>query len=305
MLDPDHLATLAAIHRLGSFEAASSALHVTPSAVSQRLKALEDRLGTRLVRRGQPATATEAGLRVIRHHDDLCLLEAALARDLPGLDPVRPAFRIAVTADSLATFVLPALTALPDALFDLLIDDQDASLDWLKRGEVVAALTSHGAPLQGCEVTRLGLQRYRATCAPGFASRHFPQGFTFEAFARAPALVFNAKDRLQHDFVRRALGAGTPPALPEHRLASAQGFVEAARLGLGWGMNPESLVKEDIAQGRLCDLAPDMPLDVALYWQVTRLASGALSPLTRALAQSAARVLVGSGKAPRMGVPGA
>jgi LysR family transcriptional regulator (chromosome initiation inhibitor) len=258
--------------------------------VSQRIKALEEATGTLLIRRGQPCAATPAGLRLIRHHDEVALLERTLAGDLAGLAPGPATVRIAVNADSLATWVIPALAATTGFLFDLVIDDQDVSQDWLRRGEVVAAITSHPGPLQGCDTIPLGALRYRATASPAFAARWFPGGVTPAALARAPALTFSDADRLQ---TRWAAARGLArPALPTHRLASSQGFVEACRLGLAWGMNPEPLVARLLSDGELVELLPGTPLDVALHWQFTRLAAPALSPLTESLRQAARAALV-------------
>lgn len=290
MLDPAQLAALAAIHRRGAFDLAAAELGVTPSAVSQRLKALEERTGTLLIRRGQPCAATPAGLRLIRHHDEVTLLEEALRRDLPALSPGPLTLRIAVNADSLATWVLPALAAVPELLYDLVIDDQDVSQDWLRRGEVVAALTSHPQPPPGCDSLPLGALRYRATASPAFRARWLPDGPTAAALARAPALTFSEKDRLQARWIAQITGSRAP-AFPTHRLASSQGFVEACLLGLGWAMNPEALAAPHLATGALVELAPEAPLDVPLHWQFTRLAAPALTPVTRAIRAHAARAL--------------
>lgn len=290
MLDPAQLATVAAIHRHGSFERAADDLSITASAVSQRLKALEERLGTRLIRRGQPCAATEAGLRVIRHHDDIALLEQGLARDLPGLAPSQPILRIAVNADSLASWLLPALAEVEGVLFDVVIDDQDVSQDWLKRGEVLGAITSHPGPLQGCDTMPLGAQRYLATASPAFMARHMPEGPTAEALSNAPALRFNEKDRLQAHWASLQTG-GAVNRLPYHRLASSDGMVEAAILGLGWTMNAQALVAHHLAAGRLVELAPKQPLDVELNWQFARLAAPILAPLTRAIKAAAQQSL--------------
>ncbi|MFN3578383.1 MAG: LysR family transcriptional regulator ArgP [Tabrizicola sp.] len=290
MLDPAQLAALAAVHRRGSFEMAAAELHVTPSAVSQRIKALEERAGALLIRRGQPCRATEAGLRLIRHHDEIALLEQTLAEDLPGLSSGPSTLRIAVNADSLATWVLPALAATPGFLFDLVIDDQDVSQDWLRRGEVVAAITAHPGPLQGCDTLRLGALRYRATASPAYMARWFPEGVTIESLARAPALTFSDNDRLQNLWA--AARGLDRPVLPTHRMASSQAFVTACLLGLAWGMNPEPMVASHLAAGALIELVPGTALDVALYWQFTRLAAPALAPLTQAMRRAAAEMLV-------------
>jgi LysR family transcriptional regulator, chromosome initiation inhibitor len=290
MLDPAQLAALAAVHRRGSFDLAATDLHVTPSAISQRIKALEETTGTLLIRRGQPCRATDTGLRLIRHHDEIALLERQLASDLPGLSPGLATLRIAVNADSLATWVIPALAATEGFLFDLVIDDQDVSQDWLRRGEVVAAITSHAGPLQGCDTDPLGALRYRATASPAYVRTWFPDGVTPQGLSQAPTLTFSENDQLQ---TRWATARGlTRPVLPTHRIASSQAFVDACLQGLAWGMNPEPLVAAHLASGALTELIPDTPLDVALYWQFTRLSAKALAPLTAAIRASARQWLV-------------
>ncbi|MEZ5796181.1 MAG: LysR family transcriptional regulator ArgP [Paracoccaceae bacterium] len=293
MLDPAQLAALSAIHRRGAFDLAADDLNVTPSALSQRLKALEETVGTLLIRRARPCTATPAGLRLIRHHDELRLLEQELAADLPGLGRGPASLRIAVNADSLATWVIPALAACPDFLFDLVIDDQDVSQDWLKRGEVVAAITSHPGPLQGCESLPLGALRYRATAAPRYIDRWFGKGVGADSLALAPALTFSDQDQLQNRWVQRQTGGrGRRSGFPSHRIASSQGFVEACLYGLAWGLNPEPLVAAHLDSGALLELVPDSPLDVPLYWQFTRLAAPALAHLTAAVRAQAAQTLI-------------
>lgn len=286
MLDYPQLQALSAVHRRGSFDLAAASLGITPSAISQRIKALEDRIGALLIQRGQPCTATETGLRLIHHFDAVMLMEAAL----PLPDPAPAAVRIAVNADSLATWVIPALSACPGMLFDIVIDDQDVSQDWLRRGEVAGAITSHPGPLQGCDTVPLGRLRYHATASPNFVARWLADGVTPATLTRAPALTFSDKDRLQSDWLATHLGQGI--AYPTHRLASSQGFVDAALAGLGWGMNPAPLVAGYLAAGRLVELIPGTPLDIALHWQFARRTAPALEPLTRALRTAAKRVLL-------------
>ncbi len=293
MFDPAQMAALAAVHRRGSFDLAAADLHVTPSAISQRIKALEEHIGSLLIRRGQPSRATEAGLRLIRHHDEVTLLERTLATDLPHLARHPARLCIAVNADSLATWVIPALVAVDGFLFDLVIDDQDTSQDWLKRGAVVAAITAHPGPLQGCDTLPLGALRYRATASPAFMARWMADGATAQAVAVAPALEFSDKDRLQDQWVKSHISSTTRRSpLPSHRLASSTGFVDACLAGLGWGLNPEPLVAHHLAAGRLVELVQDAPLDTPLHWQFSRLTAPAIAPLTRAIQAAAATVLI-------------
>jgi LysR family transcriptional regulator (chromosome initiation inhibitor) len=285
MLDYPALAALAEVIRRGSFDAAAAALRVTPSAISQRIRSLEDRTGSVLIDRGPPVRPTAQGLRLAAHLDQVRLLESSLAE----LSPDKPVLRLAVNADSLATWAMPALAATP-GLLDLTIDDQDHALAWLRGGLVVAAITSHSRPVPGCDSLRLGAMRYRATASPDFVARHFPDGVTTARLTLAPSLCFNSKDALQSRWVQ--LLTGKRLVLPMHRIPVSHAFADAARLGLGWGMNPEMLVRGDLAQGRLVDLAPDLPLDVPLYWQFSRITGPVLAPLTDAIKKAARAALL-------------
>ncbi|MFN3525942.1 MAG: LysR family transcriptional regulator ArgP [Paracoccus sp. (in: a-proteobacteria)] len=293
MLDYAGARAIAMIVQTGSFEGAAWALNVTPSAISQRVRNLEERLGTVLIQRGQPCTATEAGAWLCRHMEHVAMLEDALRDHLPGLaDPAsaaRVTLEIATNADSLGTWFLPAVAAFAQAsgyLFNIAIDDEQHTADWLRRGRVLAAVTSIERPVQGCMVRPLGRLRYHATASPDYVRRHFAQGVTVQTLTHAPALRFNQKDNLQQAWVRQVFGQS--PALPSHVLASTQGFVDACRAGLGWGLNPACLVRDHLAHGELVELLPDTPLDVPLFWQVSRLAAERLTGLTQA-AQVAAR----------------
>ena len=291
LLDPNHLQALSAIVRYGSFDAAAAHLGVTPSAISQRIKALEDRMGTALVYRGQPCTPTDAGTRLARHADDVALMEAHVLHHLrPDQDTPTPRLRIAVNADSLATWFVAGLAETEGLLFDLVVDDQDTSTDWLLRGAVSAAVTGQGQAVSGCTSQPLGALRYIATASPAFMERWFPQGVTAAALARAPTMTFTAKDRLQHRWITQVTGERLAP--PAHQLPSTQAFVDAALVGLGWGMNPLPLVAGHLQRGTLRALLPDQPLDVPLYWQTSRLMAAALAPLSRAIRQQARQHLV-------------
>jgi len=288
MFDPAQLAALSAVLRTGSFDRAAQLLHVTQSAISQRVRQLEEQVGTSLVVRSQPCRATEAGERLFRHAEEVRLLEQGVRRDL-GLTSTGaeetggwPSLRIAVNADSLATWFLPAMAEVGGVLFDLVIDDQDHSADWLKRGEVRAAISGSAKPVQGCDCRPLGALRYLATASPAFILRWFgDEPVTAARLAQAPVITFNAKDRLQTRWAEQTLGV--PTTGPSHWLPSSHAFVDAAIAGLGWGMNPENLAAAALADGRLQELVAGKPLDVPLYWHVSRSVAGALRPLTDAV----------------------
>ncbi len=298
MLDYSALRVVLAVVQTGSFERAASTLNVTPSAVSQRVKQLEERLGVILIERGNPCTATEKGEWLCRHMENVGMLEGELFEHLPALvDPNEPRQRvtlqIATNADSLGTWFVEAMSNFAKSspyLLNIAVDDQDHTAEWLQRGRVIAAVTSLEKPVSGCRRFSLGALRYHATASPEFVARHFVQGVTPKAIANAPALTFNQKDQLQSNWVRRTLGYDLNH--PTHWLPSPQSFIEASLSGMGWGMNPIQLTREHILSGRLVELVPDTPLDIALYWQINRLAADRLSELTREVINVAKRHLV-------------
>lgn len=294
MLDYSALKAVALVVQTGSFEKAARILNVTPSAVSQRIKHLEERMGTVLIERGSPCVATDKGDWLCRHMEQVSILEQELLAGLPGLSsrenitPQRVTLHIATNADSLGTWFLKALShfsAASDYLFNIAVDDQDHTAEWLRKGRVVAAVTSLPKPVQGCRLAPLGVLQYRATASPEFIARHFPDGITRDAIARAPSLTFNQKDRLQDQWVRTFVGGNI--TCPTHWLPSTQAFVEASLSGMGWGMNPDQLVSQHLESGQLVELIPDTALEIPLFWQVNRLAADRLASLTQTVLATA------------------
>lgn len=289
------LAAFAAVVDEGSFEAAARRLCITSSAVSQRIKALEDRLGQVLLVRQPPCRPTPAGALLLRRVRPMQMLEAeALADFLPEKSPgakTRP-IAIAVNSDSLDTWVLAALAQLHHShgyLFDVRVDDQEHTLELLRDGSVLGAVTAQGTAMQGCAVQALGAMRYQAIASPAFVARHFATGVNAQTLAQAPMIVFNRKDALQWRFIRRITRARLNP--PLHYLPTATGFVDAAALGLGWCLAPESLLTSALQTGRVVCLAEHYPVDVPLYWQHASVRSATLQHLGDALRRAASSAL--------------
>lgn len=268
-MDQTQLATFQAVVEQGGFEAAARVLHVTPSAVSQRIKALEQTVGQVLVRRARPCVATTAGEALIRFANQVALLE----REVLGADTNR--LSVVVNADSLDSWFLPVLTRVPGVFFELHTDDQEHTADLLRTGTVMAAVTSEHVPVQGCRVERLGVMRYLAVAAPGFDATDLHT---------APVLVYNRKDRLQHRFMT----ARYDP--PVHYIPATAPFNRALRLGMGWGMLYEKEAAEDLKSGKIVQIRQGH-LDVPLYWQYWRIQSATLETLTAAVRTAAAEAL--------------
>jgi LysR family transcriptional regulator (chromosome initiation inhibitor) len=286
-LNPDQLDALVAIADHGSFDAAARQLHITPSAVSQRIRALEATAGQVLISRAAPCRPTPHGASLVRLGRQTRLLYAEASQAITGATAVD--LPVAVNADSLAVWfhdVLAEVAAWDGTAIKLRIEDQAYSQELLRRGDVLAAVTSDPAAVQGCSVEPLGALRYLPAAAPAVADR-WRRGESPD-WAAMPVMVFNDKDDLQHELLRRH-GIEHGPAVV-HQVPSSADFYAAIRAGLGWGMLPEPQARVDLAAGALVRLSGDA-IDVPLYWQRWRLDSPKLAALTTAVRTAAARHL--------------
>lgn len=288
-IDPELASTLAAVVDEGTFDAASRRLQITPSAVSQRVKTLEQQLGRILVVRTKPARLTEAGEAVVRLARQVALLEHDALVGV-GIDEADGSRRItvplAVNADSMATWFLAPLARLSAQHhidFDLHRDDQNFTARLLESGAVMAAVTSEETPVTGCSVSPLGVLEYRAMAEREFAARWFPDGVTSSALVAAPFVDFDRRDTLQHEWLRAM--SVEQSGVPRHYVPASHDYALAVALGLGWGMVP---VLQD--SGALVPLGGPM-LRVQLYWQQWNLRSELLDTIAAEVAAEAGRVL--------------
>lgn len=293
-LDNAQLAAFAMVLAEGSFEAAARRLHVTPSAVSQRIRQLEERLGQVLLQRTTPCRPTAAGKMLERFTQQLAVLEAEALADIAGQACPAPHLRVplAVNADSLDGWFLDVFAAMPSGAsigFDIRVEDQDHSAALLREGTVMAAVSASAQPVQGCVVEPLGTMRYLGVASPDFMRTHFADGVDATSLARAPMLAYNRKDALQQRFAALLCGQALQP--PTHYVPSALGFVGVARRSLGWGMLPESFVGAALGTGELVELVPGRYLDVPLFWHRWRLNAAVLDTLSAAVRDAALRAL--------------
>ena len=297
--DPAALECLAAIVEEGGFERAAQRLSITQSAVSQRLRALEAQAGTVLIVRSRPLRPTPAGQLLLKHTRQLRLLRADLDRDLRELAPGAVAgagdeerISIAINADSIATWALPALTGLArqGLPFEIIADDQDFTQERLREGQVLGCVTTLKQALRGCKVVPLGAMRYVAVAQPAFARERLPGGLTAHNFRDTAFMAFNRKDDLQAEFVAKAFGLRRV-SLNQTFVPSSEGQVRAVLAGWGVSVVPELLVRGLMAQGELVDVAPGHSVAVQLYWHCWNLQSEVLDALSAALTQAAQAAL--------------
>lgn len=282
---PEQLAALLAVVDHGTFEAAARQLAVTPSAVSQRIRALESQVGQVVVVRAVPCRPTAAGEVLLRLARGQRLLEREALAELTAGAADRLDVPVAVNADSLATWfprVLGTVASWSDVVLRLHVEDQDHSAALLRAGAVLAAVTSDGTALQGCRVEPLGVMRYLPVATPALA-RRWARGRGVD-WAAMPVVRFNDKDDLQRRVLR---GHGVEADPPTHVVPSSEGFLAAVRAGLGWGAVPEEQLGDDLQTGRLVRLGSRDRVDVPLYWQCWRLRSAHLERLTEAVRAAA------------------
>ncbi|PTQ12226.1 ArgP/LysG family DNA-binding transcriptional regulator [Sphingomonas oleivorans] len=295
MLDYPALAAIAAVIREGSFERAADTLGITPSAVSQRVRGYEERLGTILIVRGQPCAPTDLGRTLCAHFDRVQLLEAdltpALAPKGEGAGPPLT-LKVAVNADSLATWFPQAAATFAQGtgmLLDLMLEDEAHTADRLRSGEVQAAVTADPEPVQGCKTILLGALRYAACASPDFMARHFSEGVNADTLAKAPHMRFDRRDALQARWAQEAYGVEL--RAPTHWVPSTQGFLDLCLAGLAWGLQPVALARSHMDSGRLVELPPALRIEVRLYWNVARLYAASLRALTDAVRRAASERL--------------
>ncbi len=290
-LPPELVETLAVVIDAGSFDAASRRLHITPSAVSQRIKQLEQIVGRVLVVRARPVRATDAATPLVRYARELALLEQdALATFEQGSSTF--SLPLAVNADSLATWFLAPLGRLAARLpvvFDIHRDDQEFTADLLESGAVMGAVTSRSDPVTGCSVSALGAMRYLAVATSEAFERWFADGVTVAALENAPVIDFDRRDDLQ---ARWLMDRGVDPRRPpRHRMPASSEYQAATYMGLGWALLTVEQAADGLEDGSL-RLLGGAPMDVPLYWQQWMLRSTLLDDVAREIVAEGQRVLL-------------
>lgn len=292
MLDYKLLQALASVIENGGFERAGEALGLTQSAVSQRLKSLEVRLGQPLLTRHPELKATPAGQKLLTHYQQVQLLERDLRQTIPTMEEESSRLRIAINADSVASWWAAAVGEFcrqEGLLLDLVIEDQDVGLKRMREGDVAACLCSSSQAIAGARAVPIANASYWPLASPGYAQRFFPDGLTPAAFEHAPAIVFGPNDQLQHRFLA---DCGYHGRFPFHLCPSSEGFVQMARAGIGYGMITELQARSWIGCGELISLTPGHELSVPLYWHFWRNSGELLQRLTHTLEKMAAKVAV-------------
>lgn len=292
-LDIKQLQALSVVLQAQSFDKAAKILHLTQSAVSQRIKQLEDQLGQPLIIRANPLAPTKAGQQVLRRARQISLLQDELWSDLGHHHQVQRNISIGLNADSLATWFLDAVTPVMqqhDVLLELKVDDQDQTHKLLKSGEVMGCISASGSPMQGCRCEYLGGMRYFGVASREFVARHFSGEITREALLDAPKVEFNSSDQLMHSYLRQYYGL-EDEQISAHAVPSSECFVDFIGRGLAWGMLPEIQLAQWQNKYEWVNLTPAKSVFVPLYWHSWNLKSSFIGVVSRAIVGYAASAL--------------
>jgi LysR family transcriptional regulator (chromosome initiation inhibitor) len=306
MIDYKQLKALSTVIEEQNFERAAQRLHVTQSAVSQRIKQLEEMVGQTLLIRSNPISPTPAGQTLLKHFRQIEMLQNEVISELnPVLKSGHIRLSIGVNADSLATWFLPAIDPIlkqHDVLLDLKVDDQDQTQHLLRNGEVMGCISSSATPLQGCHCIPLGVSIYRCLASRAYVKQYLPRGFDKGNLMRAPIVEYNHKDALQHRYLQHFFDI-LPGDYPSHRVPSSEAFVDFIIRGFAAGMVPDQQGSTLISSGQVVDIKPGYYLSVPLYWHVWNLKTPLANDLTHALIKQSKIDLAPFSKHPELTTP--
>ena len=296
MLDYKLIEALAMVAREGGFDKAAKALHITQSAVSQRLKLLEELTGQVLIARTTPPQATSAGQKLLKHYLRVKRLEDDLMGEMEASGNKEfTSIAVGINADSLAFWLLEAIHSFileERVLLDIRVNDQEQTHRLLKDGEVIGCISTQEHPMQGCRIEYIGRMKYRMMASPEFAAQWFPNGLNIEDVRRTPAVIFDRHDELHHKLLRQAL-AEVPASFPTHYVPSIEKFAEFIALGFGYGMIPDQQSRLVVRTGQMVDLSPENHVPVDLYWHCWNMKSDLLEKLTLRFVRKAKPLLEG------------
>lgn len=267
MYDYQAISALAAVIETQSFIKAADKLYVTQSAVSQRIKSLENYYGESVLIRSQPYRPTKLGVALLDHFRRVMLLEDALNETLLS-SSYQQRISIAISRDSLETWfvaVMKQLKNLPGIKLEIIADDQDLTLNYLQNGLVSACASTSKKALTGCKADFIGYFDYVLVASPKFKKEFFSGKNVKEKLIIAPAVIFDNKDQLHKNYLAKFF-AIDDTHLQYHVIPSVAGFRQFAVDGYGYALIPKIDIVEELKNGSLVNLFPDKIWHMPVYW---------------------------------------
>ncbi len=270
------------------FEKAGDVLGLTQSAVSQKIKRLEQSYNSVLLIREKPLRLTDLGKKLNMHFIKVQLMEQALVKEAYGEQGLQ-CLPIAINNDSLATWFIDVITGFAQGRHIRLqckVADQSLTRELLKKGEVVAAISDVGASVTGGQSVYLGAMDYILVASPEFIQRYLHEGFVETDILNVPTLMFDENDQLWANYQKQVLLLQSRVKYC-HWLPSSQGFVQMLLSHSVCALVPRIQVEQELSEGHLIELFPDKVLKVPLYWHWSGLDSSLLNELTEAVVRQA------------------
>lgn len=268
MLDYRGIEALHTVYELQNFELAAKKLFITQSAVSQRIKGLEDYYGEPVLIRTLPYRPTKLGKQLISHFKKICLLESELAQEL-GTIKIQPHISIAINRDSLETWFLDLMESeknfFDDIILEIIADDQELTLNYLKNGMVSACLSTSKKEILGGQASFLGSMEYILVASPTFLKKYFLSNNPIECLLAAPAIKFDANDFLHERYLEKYFGINGSE-LKYNIIPSVKGFTKFALLGYGYGLIPKIDILHELKTKQLIQIFPGKTWEIPLYW---------------------------------------
>ncbi|EJN8561361.1 LysR family transcriptional regulator ArgP [Vibrio alginolyticus] len=285
-LDYKWIEALDAIVYQGSFERAAEHLFVSQSAISQRIKQLEKFLAQPVLIRSQPPKPTPIGKKLLGLYRRVRLLEHEILPELKNDTSTRPVqLSLATNADSLATWLLPALKNVMkqrQVELKLTIYGEYRSIEKLKSGEVTGAISLESQPIPGCRADYLGRIDYVCVASPEFYQRYFSKGVNNQTLAKAPAVSYDQYDDLHKTFLTEHFNVN-PDSVIHHNISSSEAFLKVALAGVAYCLIPRLQINDELDRGVLVDVTPGFLMSHRIYWHHWQLETGVLQEISNAI----------------------
>jgi DNA-binding transcriptional LysR family regulator len=261
----EELRTFIAVSEAGGFAAAARRLSLATSAVSRRVRELEIRLGTQLIRRNtRHLQLTDAG-RLLHERSLRVLLDLEDAEDEVASGEASITGRLRVTAPvSFTTHCLaPVLSEFLDAhpRVTLEIDTDDRIVDIIGEGYDLAIRISKLRD-SGLAARRIATIRHVCCASPALLDRlgrpHVP-----EDLSSLPGIRYGNVEEGQY---WKFAGGRSPAVQSRLALMNGEAIREAAIAGVGVAMLPTFIAHEAIRRGALeVILADHMRAPIAIH----------------------------------------
>ncbi|MDK9764431.1 LysR family transcriptional regulator ArgP [Vibrio sp. D420a] len=285
-MDYKWLEALDSVVNQRSFERAAEHLYISQSAVSQRIKQLEKWLAQPVLIRETPARPTPAGKKLLGLYRRVRLLEHELVPELMNEESSQAlSVSIATNADSLATWLLPALSDVMKTRqveLNMAIHGEARTIAKLKNGEVAGAISLESQAIPGCRADYLGRMDYVCVANPEFYQRYFSEGVNYATLMRAPAVSYDQYDDLHKKFLHDHFNVPRD-AVINHTVGSSEAFVRIAMSGVAYCLIPRLQIVEELESGSLIDITPGFLLSYRIYWHHWQLESGVLKEISQAI----------------------